>query len=51
MSEAQLKEAQAMAKKVTDALGGYGLFGVELSLHEIKYISVKSLPAPMTQEW
>ncbi len=29
---AQLKKAQAMAKTVTDALGGHGLFGVELFL-------------------
>ncbi len=30
MSEAALKTAQEIAKKVTDALGGLGLFGVEL---------------------
>ncbi|MFP4097411.1 MAG: formate-dependent phosphoribosylglycinamide formyltransferase [Alphaproteobacteria bacterium] len=30
MSDAALKKAQDAAKKVTDALGGYGLFGVEL---------------------
>ncbi|GGA23729.1 formate-dependent phosphoribosylglycinamide formyltransferase [Paenibacillus physcomitrellae] len=30
MTEAQLKEAQDIARKVTDELGGYGLFGVEL---------------------
>ncbi|AWB44936.1 phosphoribosylglycinamide formyltransferase 2 [Paenibacillus sp. CAA11] len=30
MSEAQLHEAEEIARKVTDALGGYGLFGVEL---------------------
>lgn len=30
MTEAQLTEAQAIALKITDALGGYGLFGVEL---------------------
>ena len=29
MSSSQLREAQRMAKKVTDALGGAGLFGVE----------------------
>lgn len=29
MSSSQLKKAQAMAKKVTDYLGGAGLFGVE----------------------
>ncbi|MDR7075828.1 phosphoribosylglycinamide formyltransferase 2 [Neobacillus niacini] len=32
MSEEQIQEAQDIAKKVTDALGGYGLFGVELFL-------------------
>lgn len=32
MSEAQLQEAQHIAGRVTDALGGYGLFGVELFL-------------------
>lgn len=30
MSEAQLKESQEIAKAITDELGGYGLFGVEL---------------------
>ena len=29
MSSAALKSAQDMAAKVVDALGGYGLFGVE----------------------
>jgi phosphoribosylglycinamide formyltransferase 2 len=32
MSEEQISEAQDIAKKITDALGGYGLFGVELFL-------------------
>jgi phosphoribosylglycinamide formyltransferase 2 len=30
MTEAHLAEAESIAKKITDALGGYGLFGVEL---------------------
>lgn len=30
MTKDQLKEAEAVAKKVTDELGGYGVFGVEL---------------------
>jgi phosphoribosylglycinamide formyltransferase 2 len=34
MSDAQLATAQDMARKVTDRLGGLGLFGVELFLHE-----------------
>ena len=34
MSENVLQKAQAMAKKITDALGGYGLFGVEFFLKD-----------------
>lgn len=34
MSENQLKLAQSIAKTVTDELGGYGLYGVELFLHK-----------------
>ncbi|WP_102345036.1 formate-dependent phosphoribosylglycinamide formyltransferase [Bacillus sp. Marseille-P3661] len=34
MSETQLLQAQKIAKTVTDALGGYGVFGVELFLCE-----------------
>ncbi|OKL36738.1 formate-dependent phosphoribosylglycinamide formyltransferase [Domibacillus mangrovi] len=30
MTEAHIEEAENVAKKITDALGGYGLFGVEL---------------------
>lgn len=32
MSEAQILEAQDIAKKITDGLGGFGVFGVELFL-------------------
>ncbi|WP_251550760.1 formate-dependent phosphoribosylglycinamide formyltransferase [Neobacillus muris] len=32
ISPSQLVEAQAIAKKITDSLGGHGLFGVELFL-------------------
>ncbi|OAS16259.1 formate-dependent phosphoribosylglycinamide formyltransferase [Paenibacillus oryzisoli] len=32
MSEQQIVDAQLMAKTITDALGGYGLYGVELFL-------------------
>ncbi|AGK53803.1 formate-dependent phosphoribosylglycinamide formyltransferase [Bacillus sp. 1NLA3E] len=32
MTEKQITDAQEVAKKITDALGGYGLFGVELFL-------------------
>ncbi len=34
MTEAQLREAEDIAKKVTDNLGGRGIFGVELFLAE-----------------
>jgi phosphoribosylglycinamide formyltransferase 2 len=34
MTEEQVKEAKDIAKKITDGLGGYGLFGVELFLTE-----------------
>ncbi len=34
MTPEQIKAAEAIAKKVTDRLGGYGLFGVELFLLE-----------------
>lgn len=30
MTEEQIKEAEEISKKITDELGGYGLFGVEL---------------------
>jgi phosphoribosylglycinamide formyltransferase 2 len=32
MSKDQIREAQDIAKKITDTLGGYGVFGVELFL-------------------
>ena len=32
MTEQQIFDAQHMAKTITDALGGYGLYGVELFL-------------------
>ncbi|KRE93216.1 phosphoribosylglycinamide formyltransferase [Paenibacillus sp. Soil766] len=32
MSEQQIRDAQLMAKTITDALGGHGLYGVELFL-------------------
>lgn len=32
MTEADIAQAQDIAKKITDALGGYGVFGVELFL-------------------
>jgi phosphoribosylglycinamide formyltransferase 2 len=32
MTEEQMEQARAVAKSITDALGGYGIFGVELFL-------------------
>jgi phosphoribosylglycinamide formyltransferase 2 len=46
MSEAALEAAQAMAKKVTDALGGYGLFGVELFVKGDEVIFSEISPRP-----
>lgn len=46
MSEAALDAAQAMAKKVTDALGGYGLFGVELFIKGDEVIFSEISPRP-----
>ena len=46
MDPAQLKEAQAMAKKVTEALGGAGIWGIEFFLgHDAVYFSELS-PRP-----
>lgn len=46
MESSQLDEAQSMAKKVTQALGGYGIWGVEFFLgHDAVYFSELS-PRP-----
>ena len=46
MDSAQLEEAQAMAKKVTEALGGAGIWGIEFFLgHDAVYFSELS-PRP-----
>ena len=46
MESSQLAEAQAMAKKVTQALGGYGIWGIEFFLgHDAVYFSELS-PRP-----
>ena len=46
MDPAQLEEAQAMAKKVTEALGGAGIWGIEFFLgHDAVYFSELS-PRP-----
>jgi len=46
MSEHALKTAKAMAKKVTDALGGRGLFGVELFIKGDDVIFSELSPRP-----
>lgn len=46
MSKAALEAAQDMAKKVTDALGGYGLFGVELFVKGEEVIFSEVSPRP-----
>ena len=46
MSDAALSEAQAMAKKVVDALGGYGLFGVEFFVAGDRVIFSELSPRP-----
>lgn len=46
MSETALKRAKDMAAKVTEALGGYGLFGVEMFVkgHEVWFSEVSPRP-------
>lgn len=46
MSEAALVKAQDIAKKVTDALGGYGIFGVELFIKGDDVIFSEVSPRP-----
>lgn len=46
MSENQIEEAEMIAKKITDALGGYGLFGVELFLTKDGVIFSEVSPRP-----
>lgn len=46
LNEAQLLEAQEIAQKMTDALGGYGLFGVELFVTEDGIIFSEVSPRP-----
>lgn len=46
ISPAQLKKAQAMAKKVTDHLGGAGIFGVEFFLTKKEVIFSELSPRP-----
>jgi len=46
MSDTALSSAQHIAKKVTDALGGYGLFGVELFIKGDQAIFSEVSPRP-----
>lgn len=46
MSAAALDSAQTMARKVTEALGGYGLFGVELFIKGDEVIFSEVSPRP-----
>lgn len=46
MSEAVLVKAQEIAKKVTDALGGYGIFGVEFFIKGDDVIFSELSPRP-----
>ena len=46
MTAAALKAAEDMARTVTDALGGYGLFGVELFVKGDEVIFSEVSPRP-----
>lgn len=46
MSEKALESAKEIAKKVTDALGGYGIFGVELFIKGDEVIFSEVSPRP-----
>lgn len=46
MSESTLRKAQEIAKKITDALGGYGIFGVELFIKGDDVIFSEVSPRP-----
>ncbi|MGG6314519.1 formate-dependent phosphoribosylglycinamide formyltransferase [Paenibacillus macerans] len=46
MSEAQLREAEDIARTITDALGGYGLFGVELFVTKDGIVFSEVSPRP-----
>jgi phosphoribosylglycinamide formyltransferase 2 len=46
MSESQLRQAEAIAQTVTDALGGAGLFGVEFFVTDTEVIFSELSPRP-----
>ena len=46
MSDAAIESAREIARKITDALGGYGIFGVELFIKGDKVIFSEVSPRP-----
>ncbi len=46
MSEKAIAEAREIARKITDALGGYGIFGVELFIKDDHVIFSEVSPRP-----
>lgn len=46
MSEKAIEQAREIARKITDALGGYGIFGVELFIKDDKVIFSEVSPRP-----
>lgn len=46
MSEKAIAQAREIAKKITDALGGYGIFGVELFIKDDEVIFSEVSPRP-----
>lgn len=46
MSSQAMEQAQDMAKKITDALGGYGIFGVEMFVCQDKVLFSEVSPRP-----
>lgn len=51
MTADALTRAREIARKITDALGGYGIFGVELFIKATKSYSAKSHLVPTTPAW
>lgn len=51
MSELALARSKEVAAKVVEALGGYGLFGVELFIRGDEVWFSEVSPAPTTPAW
>ena len=51
MSDKQMEDAKYIARTITDELGGYGLFGIELFLSRIKCILARCLRDRMIPAW